>query len=80
MKPGQKVDIFEKRLIDSIKNNYLENFKPDKIIEIYEIFKFNKYNNKNQSKYKDEIEKFSELFLSSKIKLAIKHKKSPAML
>ena len=68
MKPGQKVDIFEKRLIDSIKNNYFENFKSDKIIEVYEIFKLNEYNNKNQSKHKNEIEKFSEPFLSSKTK------------
>ena len=68
MKPGQKVDIFEKRPTDPIKNNYFENFKSDKIIEVYEIFKLNEYNNKNQSKHKNEIEKFSEPFLSSKTK------------
>ena len=66
IKPGEKGDLFEKRVIESIKNGYFEDFKPQKIIEIDEIYSLCEYNEQNQSKYKKVIELFKKIFSEGK--------------
>ena len=65
IKPGSKGDSLENKVIESIENKYFDNFKPDKIIEINNIFNLSKYDDfdeKIKIKYKDEINLFEKIF------------------
>lgn len=42
LKPGQKGDYLESKVVEGFKNNYFMNFKPDKTIEINSIFDLTK--------------------------------------
>ena len=77
IKPGEKGDLFEKRVIESIKNGYFENFKPEIIIEIDEIYSLCEYTEKNYSKYEKVIELFNELFSEGKDNLIMIIQKKP---
>ena len=62
IKNGEKGNILESKVIDAIKNKYFENFVPDKVIEISDIYKLKDFSIKDLSKYKEEINLFKEVF------------------
>ena len=68
-KPSEKGDILERKVIESIKDGYFKNFKPDKIIEIHNIYYLSEYNDINEYNYKEEIKLFEEIFSDKKYNL-----------
>ena len=77
VKPGEKGDLFEKRVIESIKNGYFENFKPEKIIDIEDIYSLCEYKEQNYSKYEKVIELFEKLFSEENVNIIMIKQKKP---
>ena len=72
IKPGSKGDSLENKVIESIENNYFDNFKPDITIEINNIFSLSEYNDLDEDKkikYKDEINEFEKIFSNNNFNL-----------
>ena len=67
LKPGEKGDIFERKVINVIKNGYFRNFRPDYNIEVLNILNISKkkYNKSEISKFK-EIEKYNLIIITQR--------------
>ena len=65
LKPGQKGDILEEKVIESIKNGYFKNFSPDKTIEIDSIYKLTEFDYGKKNKFNKEIEEFQKVLNNS---------------
>ena len=72
IKPGQKGDCFEDKVIESIENGYFENFKPDETVEIKSINDLIQYNDDDENtkeKYINIINKFENIFSNDNYKI-----------
>ena len=77
LKPGEKGDIFERVVIESIEEGYFNNFIPDKIVILDEIFTLIEYTNRNDPKFEEIIKTFEEIFLSGKYNLIMIKQSKP---
>ena len=81
LKPGQKGDILEEKVIESIKNGYFKNFRPDETISINSIYKLTQYNNDDKNAkniYSEEIKTFQNVFNKEGINLIMVTQLNPS--